>query len=95
MTGKTTSGFEYDIDGKAIKDFRFLRALSDMQSPDTLRQVDGVTAMVDIVFNDPAQVDRFLLHVAKDGRALTDDVMRELREILAAIREQDETVKNL
>lgn len=94
MTGKTSSGFEYDIDGKAIHDFRFLRAVRDMQSTDLARQVEGVTAMVEIIFNDPEQEERFLRHVAKDGRALTSDVIRETREILDSIKAQDETVKN-
>lgn len=94
MTGKTSSGFEYNIDGKAFHDFRFLRAIRDIQSSDVMRQVEGTTALVSIIFNDPEQEERFLLHVAKDGRALTDDVMRELREIIDAIKVQDDTVKN-
>lgn len=94
MTGKTSTGFEYNIDGQALKDFRFLRAISDMQSSDLARQVDGVAAMVQIIFNDRAQEDAFLRHVAKDGRALTSDVIREMREILDSIKVQDETVKN-
>lgn len=94
MTGKTSTGFEYDIDGKALQDFRFLQALRDMQSTNLSRQVEGVTAMVEIIFNDRAQEERFLKHIARDGRALTGDVIREIREILDAIRVQDEKVKN-
>ena len=94
MTGKTTSGFEYEIDGKALQDFRFLQALRDMQSNSLSRQVEGVTAMVGIIFNDPEEEARLLQHVAKDGRALTGDVMREVREILAVLKVQDESVKN-
>ena len=95
MTGKTSTGFEYDIDGKAIQDFRFLKALRDIQSLDVARQVEGITAMVEIVFNDKKQEDAFLQHVAKDGRALTGDVIKEIKEILAVISEQEETAKNL
>lgn len=94
MTGETSTGFRYEIDGKAIKDFRFLKAINDMMSKDLGRQVAGTTAMVSIVFNDPDQEERFLEHVAKDGRALTEDVIRELREIINDIKSQDEDVKN-
>ena len=94
MKGRTSTGFEYDVDGQAMRDFRFLQALRDMSSDDLVRQVDGVTAMVSIIFNDRDQEERFLTHVAKGGRALTDDVIREVREILSATSVQDETVKN-
>lgn len=94
MTGVTSSGFEYDIDGKAIHDFRFLMALRDLQSTDVGRQVNGTANLISIVFNDPKEENRFLDHVSRDGRALTEDVMKELREIIDAMRTQDETVKN-
>lgn len=94
MTGVTSSGFEYDIDGKAIHDFRFLMALRDLQSTDVGRQVNGAANLISIVFNNTKEENRFLEHVAKDGRALTEDVIRELREIIEAIREKDETGKN-
>lgn len=94
MTGKTSSGFEYDIDGKALHDFRFLMALRDIQSSDVGRQVNGTVNLISIVFNDPKEETRFLDHVARDGRALTEDVIKELREIINAIRVQDEAVKN-
>lgn len=94
MTGVTSSGFKYDVDGKAIHDFRFLMALRDIQSSDVGRQVNGTANLMSIVFNDPKEENRFLDHVSKDGRALTKDVMKELREIIDAMRTQDETVKN-
>lgn len=95
ITGKTSSGFEYSVDANIGNDFRFVQKLRKLMSNDMTSQVEGVVDLVHTVFNDEAQEEAFLLHLADDrGRVPADKVFDEVKEILDASAVQDKDVKN-
>lgn len=96
MKVKTKSGFECEVPNGVLRDFRFIRArqaVKRSENEDDAQQ--AALDMVSLVFCDPKEEERFLLHLAdQNGRALVEDVFRELWEIIAQVSEKDKKVKN-
>ena len=95
MKVKTKSGFECEIPGGVAQDFRFIRARQAVRSEDPAKADQAALDMVSIVFCNPDEEERFLLHLAdKDGRIPVSDVFRELWEIIGLVAAKEKKVKN-
>ena len=96
IIGKTKSGFEFSIPEGLDKDFRFIRAFSMINSGDEEKILDGYVALVSVIFSNEAEEKRMYDHLAamNDGRVPMDALDEELNEIIAASKEQSESVKN-
>lgn len=83
MQGITKSGFEYDIDDRILKDWRFTMALTRCQKGEGLEKLQGAQDMIELMLGkDGAQ--KFIDHIAKqhDGYADSEVVLSEVKEIL-------------
>jgi hypothetical protein len=86
FTGKTKSGFEFEVDPEVVKDIEFLELLGEAEG-NPLK----FGKMLDALFGKE-QKKRLYDHVRNEsGRALIDDVDREAGEILNILNESDET----
>ncbi len=95
MKVKTKSGFECEVPNGITQDFRFIRARQKVRSTDGNEADQAALDMVSIVFCNPDEEERFLLHLAdKDGRIPVSDVFRELWEIISIVAAKDKKVKN-
>jgi hypothetical protein len=81
MQGTTKSGFNYSVDDRVLKDWRFTIALSKCRKGDAMTQLEGMHEMVHLVFGD--KYDEFMEHMASkcEGYIPTDAVMAEVNEI--------------
>lgn len=95
ITGKTSSGFEFRVSENIKSDYRFVKCMRKALSSNQNEQIIGTVDAVSLVFNDDAQEDAFLAHLAgEDGRVPTERVFAELKEILDASEAVDKDVKN-
>lgn len=87
IEGKTKSGFSFSVRGSMLNDFRLIEALADVKSGDGGRSVDGMTALVNLMF-DPEQ-KRMLYAYASldDGSVPIDKVMEIVNEVFEAVGE--------
>lgn len=89
MQGTTKSGYQYNIDNRILKDWRFVNALSNAQkSKSEFEKLEGVLEMAKILFGDT--YDAYLEYIASknDGYCDSDVIMEEIKEIFesAAIK---------
>ena len=83
MTGKTTSGFEYEIDEESLDDYELLEDLSELD--------DGNSAKTTSVLNrllGKEQKDRLKEHLrTESGRVPASKMMIEIGEIFNSVKE--------
>lgn len=89
MQGTTKSGYQYNIDNRILKDWRFVMALSNAQkSKSQFEKLESVLEMTKILFGDT--YDAYLEYIASknDGYCDSDVIMEEIKEIFesAAIK---------
>ncbi len=83
MTGKTKSGFKYDVDERVLTDWRFTLAISKTQSGDDIQKLEGAKDMVELLLGKEGH-QALINHVAKanDGFVPADVFMAEVTEIM-------------
>lgn len=81
MQGKTRSGFEYDIDDRILKDWRFINALTKCQNSEGIKQLEGMQEMVNLLFGN--KLEDFMKHIAEqnDGFVPTEAIMADVQDI--------------
>lgn len=81
MQGKTRSGFEYDIDDRILKDWRFINALTKCQNSEGIKQLEGMQGMVNLLFGN--KLEDFMKHIAEqnDGFVPTEAIMADVQDI--------------
>lgn len=86
MKGKTSTGFEFDIDDRAVRDVRFLDMAAAVydESATPMDKVRGFHALVSLLLSDE-QKDALYAHVSaqNDGYVPIDALERELTEIVS------------
>lgn len=80
IKGKTSSGFEYELDDDALDDYELLEMLCDVDKGNTSLIVDAVKKLL-----SPEQEKNLREHVrSKKGRVSAKKMIEELGEILAS-----------
>lgn len=81
MQGKTRSGFEYDIDDRILKDWRFINALTKCQNSEGIKQLEGMQEMVNLLFGN--KLEDFMKHIAEqnDGFVPSEAIMADVQDI--------------
>lgn len=82
MQGTTKSGYEFDIDNRILKDWRFVSALTKCQQSKTeFGKLEGIQEMVRLLFGD--KYDEYMEFVASknDGFCDSDIIMDEIKGI--------------
>lgn len=81
MQGKTRSGFEYDIDDRILKDWRFINALTKCQNSEGIKQLEGMQEMVNLMFGN--KLEDFMKHIAEqnDGFVPSEAIMADVQDI--------------
>jgi len=83
MQGITKSGYEFNIDDRVLKDWRFVTALTKCQKAnnDTFAKLEGIQEMAKLLFGD--KFDEYMNFIASknDGFCPSDVIMVEITEI--------------
>lgn len=86
ITGKTASGFEYAVNEKALGDWRFLKAMADLDSGDESKLLRAMPVVVSLVLGKDE--DKFMEHITdEDGYQPTEAIFAELKDIFDAVKE--------
>lgn len=89
MQGKTTSGFEFEIDERATQTWRFLELTKKMKnSEDRLDQFAALDEALELLLGSPEEKEKLLQHVEKEneGYAMLDKVVDEFNEIVLSVK---------
>jgi len=90
LKGKTQSGFEYNVDEKMTKDWRFIRLVKKMTKGSNEDQIAALDDALIMVLGSEEEADRLLQHIEKqnEGYAPADKVVEEFNEIISSINEE-------
>ena len=85
VTGKTKSGFEYSIDERIVKDYRYVRALAKLNKGDSAEKFIAFDQISTLMLGD--KVDDLITHVETlhDGYAPIEAIGAEVTEIIEAL----------
>lgn len=89
INGKTTSGFEFEVDERMLKDMRFVRVFREWQK-NNFAQADVLDYMLGK--DGAAKLEEHLAD--KDGYVDAQKVADEMDEILEIVQEKNHNVKN-
>lgn len=83
MKGKTTSGFEYELDETALDDYELLEELCELDEGDTSKTISVLNRLL-----GKEQKDRLKEHLRlKNGRVPASKMMHEMGEIFNSVKE--------
>ena len=85
VTGKTKTGFEYSIDERIVKDYRYVRALAKLNKGDSAEKFIAFDQISTLMLSD--KVDDLISHVEKlnDGFAPIEVIGAEVTEMIGAL----------
>ena len=86
MEGKTKSGFNYNIDERALGDWRFILAVSNIQNGADMDKLQGAVEMVETLLGKEGH-KALIEHIQKkseSGFVSAEDIMAEVNEIITA-----------
>lgn len=93
MIVKTKSGFSCKVNEKKVHDWRFAKSLADCDSGDESRVIKGMTFVVPFLLGEDGE-KKLSEHVAdKDGIISSESIMKEFREILIYIGQNNNDAK--
>lgn len=84
---KTSTGFKCKVNENVVKDWRFIKALSLMNSADEMDIVTGATQTVTLLLGAKGEQE-LCRHVEQDGVAPVEDIMREIKEIIEKLEKK-------
>lgn len=83
MKGKTTSGFEYELDESALDDYELLEDLCELDEGNTSKTISVLNRLL-----GKEQKDRLKEHLrSKNGRVPASKMMNEMGEIFNSVKE--------
>ncbi len=92
ISGKTSSGFEFEVNGNVVDDWRVVKAIAKTQKKG-IESTEGAVDLVELILG--TQEDALCEHVAaEDGTVSTSAIMTELTEIITIAKSQSDAVKN-
>lgn len=82
MTGKTKTGFEYDIDDRILTDWRLTTAIVETRDKDDFKKLKASQQIAKLLLGEDG-LDALLEHVAgqNEGFVPTEKFMGELQDI--------------
>ena len=85
VTGKTKTGFEYSIDERIVKDYRYVRALAKLNKGDSAEKFIAFDQISTLMLGN--KVDDLITHVETlhDGYAPIEAIGAEVTEIIEAL----------
>ena len=85
VTGKTKTGFEYSIDERVTKSYRYVRALAKLNKGDSSDKFIAFDEISTLMLGD--KVEDLITHVETlhDGYAPIDAIGAEVTEIIGAL----------
>lgn len=89
VEGKTTNGYKFKVDERAITDWSVLEAIADIESGEVTKVIKGTTNMANALLGADGVKD-LLNHIRKnnDGYAPSEMVQNEIIEIFEAADKQ-------
>ena len=89
IKGQTQSGFDYAINEKALGDWRFLKAMADLDSGDDSRALGAMPIVVSLLMGKDQA--RFEEHITDaEGYQSTEMVLADLKDIFAHVKETNQ-----
>lgn len=83
MKGKTTSGFEYELDESALDDYELLEELCELDAGDTSKTISVLNRLL-----GNEQKERLKEHLRmENGRVPASKMMLEMGEIFNSVKE--------
>lgn len=94
ITGTTSQGFKFKVNGDCLNDWRFVKAIRKSESSDPGERLLGVTDIIFILLGEE-QSDQLAEFIAEKnkGQAPVDEMYKAVVEILNICKEKNETVK--
>ena len=85
VTGKTKTGFEWSVDERIVKDYRYVRALAKLNKGDSAEKFIAFDQISTLMLGD--KVDDLITHVETlhDGYAPIEAIGAEVTEIIEAL----------
>lgn len=85
ISGKTKTGFEFEVDARIKNDWRVVQAIADIQSKDESVVVPAMVNLIKLIIGE--QEKELLEHIAEsnDGFVPTTALYAEISDILGQI----------
>lgn len=88
IKGKTSTGFEYEVNEKILNDWRFTKAIAASAAKDDARKVAGYTGLVTLLLGEDGEEALCTHCTQEDGTIPTEKISNEVLEILTEIGQQ-------
>lgn len=91
VTGKTKTGFEWSVDERVVKDYRYVRALAKLNKGDNTEKFLAFDQISTLMLGD--KVEDLITHIENlnDGYAPIDAIGAEVTEIIGALTPKNST----
>lgn len=85
VTGKTKTGFEWSVDERVVKDYRYVRALAKLNKGDNTEKFLAFDQISTLMLGD--KVEDLITHIENlnDGYAPIEAIGAEITEIIGAL----------
>lgn len=92
ISGKTRSGFEFEVDERLLDDWDMCEQLTRAQSEDRAERMSGFFELGRLLLGD--KLKKLKKHVKTDGIVPVNLMIEELAEIIVIMSEEKREVKN-
>lgn len=94
ITGKTSQGYEFIVDPRVLKDWKFVKAIRRAESKDQGQRLLGVMDLIIMLLGED-QADALSEQIAEDneGFSSVDTMYQVVIEILNICKGQNEEIK--
>ena len=94
ITGKTSQGYEFSVDPRTLKDWKYVKAIRRAESKDSGQRLLGTTDLIIMLLGED-QADKIAEEIGEnnDGYSSIDELYAVVVEILNICKEQNEEVK--
>ena len=87
IKGKTSTGFEFEVNEKIVNDWRFMKIMAATLSKEDARRIDGYTSLVNLMLGAGGE-EKLCAHCTDDdGMIPIDRISDEIMDIMNAINE--------
>lgn len=94
ITGKTSQGYEFEVDPNTLKEWKFVKAIRRAESRDQGQRLLGVMDLIIMLLGEE-QADDLSEKIAEknDGHSTIDDMYAVVVEILNICKEKNNDTK--